>query len=90
MSPDPSSHSPAARAEAQAMALGFAHDGERRAFERFREELTPQGWVIAHNLISQTRSSAPHAEPKSPRSQRCVQRGFFVPPPSTLRPWHRR
>ena len=50
MSPDPSSHSPAARAEAQAMALGFAHDGERRAFERFREELTPQGWVIAHNL----------------------------------------
>ena len=32
------------------MALGFAHDGERRAFERFREELTPQGWVIAHNL----------------------------------------
>ena len=50
MSPDPSSHSSAARAEAQAMALGFAHDGERRAFERFREELTPQGWVIAHNL----------------------------------------
>ena len=52
MSPDPSSHSPAARAEAQAMALGFAHGGERRAFERFREELTPQGWVIAHNLYS--------------------------------------
>ncbi|NBO52943.1 MAG: hypothetical protein EBU83_05870 [bacterium] len=50
MSPDPSSHSPAARAEDQALALGFAHDGERRAFERFREELTPHGWVIAHNL----------------------------------------
>ena len=52
MSTDPASRSGAARTskEAEASALGFAHDGERRAFERFREELSPLGWVIAHNL----------------------------------------
>lgn len=37
-------------ADGNANALGFAHDGERRAFERFREELGPRGWAIAHNL----------------------------------------
>ena len=52
MGTDSSSPSTAARTtrEAEASALGFAHDGERRAFERFREELSPLGWVIAHNL----------------------------------------
>jgi UvrD-like helicase C-terminal domain/Nuclease-related domain/AAA domain len=29
---------------------GFANDRERFAFEQFRSQLEPEGWVIAHNL----------------------------------------
>lgn len=29
---------------------GFANAGERTAFERFRDQLGPEGWTIAHNL----------------------------------------
>jgi len=29
---------------------GFANDRERSAFERFRDQLEPEGWAIAHNL----------------------------------------
>jgi hypothetical protein len=34
----------------QAEPGGFANDGERQAFERFRDQLQPKGWTIAHNL----------------------------------------
>ena len=37
------------------MAAGFVVESERQAFERFRNDLAPSGWVIAHNLYFSAR-----------------------------------